>query len=327
MDSGIEENLETFFKLDYPEYELLFSVADARDPALLAVTRLMKKFPDVRARLIVGEAAAGINPKVNNMIYSYEQTRYDVVLISDSNVRVRSDYLRRTVAHLDDDVGMVTAVVAGCSPLGIGGYLESIYLNTFYARAMRITETFGRPCVVGKSMLFRKSTAARFGGLTTLGRYLAEDFVAGEAMRALGQRVVIMADPIEQHIGKYSLSEFWARHIRWGRIRKAQAPLAYLFEPLLNSMVSGLIGAWAMTKLFGVPYATFLAVHLSVWSTCDYLQIRVLEPKLNPRIPIAWFVREFVGLILWANIGLGNTVKWRGQKLALRPGGLLDASS
>ena len=171
---------------------------------------------------------------------------HDWVLISDSNVRVNPDYLKRLVAHLSPGVGMVTAVIAGQDASGVGGNLEATYLNTFYARGMNIAAGFGRVCVVGKSMLFQRSTAKRFGGMRTLGCYLAEDYMAGEAMRRLGLQVVIACDPVEQVIGEYSFDSFWKRHLRWGRIRKRHGMSAFALEPLTGAFVSGVLGAVSM---------------------------------------------------------------------------------
>lgn len=325
-DEGLEENLKSFFKLNYPDFEILFSVADERDPAASVVKKLMRHYPRVCARLIVGYVDAGPNPKVNNMIKSYDQAKHDWILISDSNVRVEKNYVKRLVAHLDPSVGMVTAAVAGRNSEGLGGALESVYLNTFYARGMIITDRLGHPCVIGKSMLFRRSVAARFGGIQTLARYLAEDYMAGQAMGKLGLRVVIASDPVVQIIGKYKFKEFWSRHIRWGRIRKTQAPIPFLYEPFTNAIVSGVLGAFGLHQLFGFPVHSVLLVHLSVWAFCDILLMKKLKTEVGFFLPLYWFMRELLALPLWIHIASGNTVSWRGSRLRLETGGILAAT-
>jgi ceramide glucosyltransferase len=324
VDPDLEANLQSFFELDYPDFELLFSVASPADPAHALVRKLVRRNPGIKARVFVGEIPIGPNPKVNNLIKSYEGAANDWVLISDSNVRAPRDYLRRLVAHLDPGVGMVTAVVAGTEPGGAGGQLEATFLNTFYARWMCTASRLGKPCVVGKSMLFQRTTAARFGGLRSLGRYLAEDYMAGEAMHRLGLKVVIACDPVRQVIRNHTLESFWSRHLRWGRIRKAQAPLAFLLEPLTHPLISGCLGAIAAANLFQAVPAAFIAVHLLLWSACDLLLMRRLEGELPLLRPIYWFVRELLHLPLWLHIGAGNTVNWRGQRLTLLSGGILS---
>lgn len=323
IENGIDTNIETFFRLDYPEFELLFSVADPADPACDVIRALMLKYPNVSAQLIVGHVEVGPNPKVNNMITSYENAKHDWVLISDSNVRVAPDYLKVLAAHVEPGVGMVTAFVGGRNPEGIGGHLEAVFLNTFYARWTCLLELLDRPPVVGKSMLFQRSVAKRFGGIRALARYLAEDFMAGEAMRLLNLRVVLARDPIDQHIGKISFDAFWSRHVRWGRIRKMQAPAVFLLEPLFGSIASGLLGAWAFSNCLNVAPSVFLFLHLAVWSVCDLAIMKNVEPRLSMQTPVAWFLREFLAFPLWLHIASGNTINWRGNRLKIQRGGTL----
>lgn len=325
-DNGLEKNLESFFLLDYPRFELLFSVAEASDPACQVVRNLIARFPAVQAKLIVGQLDIGPNPKVNNLAISYGQARHDWVLISDSNVRVEPDYLKRLVAHLEPGVGMVTAVVAGRDAEKPGGSLESVFLNTFYARGMLLLAALGRPPVVGKTMLFQKSTAARFGGIRVLARYLAEDYMAGEAMRKLNLRVLVAADPVRQHLGKLTFRDFWSRHLRWGRIRKAQAPLAFAIEPLFGSVVSGLIGAWASSRAWGIHPLAYFGMHMSIWSACDLTVLLRLDPQPKALTPLAWLIRELLAVPLWFHIGSGNTVNWRGNRLKIQSGGTLETA-
>lgn len=316
-------NIESFFNLDYPRYEILFSIADASDPARAVVAHLISEYPQIRAKLILGEVDIGPNPKINNLIHSYTEACFDCLLISDSNVRVKPEYLRQVVSHLKPGVGAVTAVVAGTSGLGIGGKLEATFLNSFYARWMHIASAFGFPFIVGKSMLFRRSTAERFGGIANLARYVAEDFMAGQAIRRLGLRIVIMNEPICQHIGEYTFRSFWSRHIRWGRIRKAQSPLAFVVEPFLGALVSGGLGAAAFHSWLGVDPLVFFALHLASWYLLDLLVMREMEKNLDVSVIFFWLLREALAFPLWVHIACGSSINWRGTRLRILPGGLV----
>jgi ceramide glucosyltransferase len=292
------------------------------DPAVAVVESLLNEYPRVSARLIIGEIDIGTNPKVNNLVQSYEQARFDWVLISDSNVRVAPSYLKRLVAHLDSSVGMLSAAVFGAGARGLGGEMEAAFLNTFYARGMILAARVGRPCVVGKSMLFRKSVAKRFGGIRALACYLAEDYMAGEAMRALGLQVKIAHDPVVQHIGDYGVDDFWNRHLRWGRIRKSQEPLAYLAEVFGSSVLVGIMGAWSYSRLSGSGSGwLFFALHLSAWFLCDLYLTDALGGAVGVR---GWLAREFSAFPLWLHALCGKTVLWRGKRLSVARGGILE---
>jgi ceramide glucosyltransferase len=52
---NLEGNLESSFAQDYENYEIIFSVASASDPAFALVQKLAKKYPIVKCSLVVGK--------------------------------------------------------------------------------------------------------------------------------------------------------------------------------------------------------------------------------------------------------------------------------
>jgi ceramide glucosyltransferase len=337
IDPNLKENLRSFFELDYPAaVEMLFSVANEKDPAFALVKELMAEYPHFPAQIFLSEkenpreaALLGLNPKLKNLAWSYEVAAFDVILISDSNVRAQKNYLRELTGHLDSKTGMVTSLVAGTDFKSVGGFLEAVYLNTFYARMMAFSNRFAKPCVVGKSMLFRKSTAARFGGLKILSQFLAEDFMAGESMAKLGLKIKTARLPVLQVIGRHSFSDFWKRHLRWGRIRKAHAPLAFFAEPLSNSLFISFFGAFALSQIAHVSFSAVFFASLALWLTLDTLQFTIMANAPISQwllFPLVWLLREISAVPLWANIASANYVDWRGNRLILAPGGLLVES-
>ncbi len=327
VDGDLRVNFESFFNLKYMKFEILFSVADAGDPAVPVIQELIAKYPRVRARLIIGDVKIGANPKVSNLVSSYAQAQHDWILISDSNVCVDPDYLYTAIEHFTSDVGVVTAVVSGRRPAELGGWLEAVFLNTFYARWMLLSRELGNPVVVGKSMLFRKSDLERFGGLKVLSGYLAEDYMAGIAMLHLKRRVEIMAQPIVQPLSQYSFAAFWSRHVRWGRIRKSQAPQLFAVEPVFSLWLTGIFGALGFCSLFNFGLggaSAFVGVHILVWMICDLLMMRATDSGLGIKGAFFWFLRESLYLPMWFHIALSSRVLWRGRKLRLLRGGIVE---
>jgi ceramide glucosyltransferase len=312
-EPGLDGNLETFFQLEYPEFELLFSVASEKDPACEMVRKLMLQYPEVQAKLIVGAMDVGLNPKINNLVRSYRRAKYEVMLISDSNVRVAPDYLKRMVVNLGEDVGMVSSIISGSNPSGLGGLLEATYLNTFYAKTMTLASAIGFPCVIGKSMMFTRTVMERMGGILSLKDYVAEDYTSGRKVIGLGLRVVVMSEPVTQHIGDYAFEIFWNRHVRWGRIRKLQSPPAFFIELMLGSLVSGILGALVFRHLYGVPIQIFLPLHLLYWLSCDSIVMSVMGQKMTLRGLAVWTLRELSYLPLWIQIASSNSIMWRGN--------------
>lgn len=323
-DEGLEANLESFFEIDYPNFELIFSIADYYDPAHEVVKKLCKKYQNINAKIIVGIVNVGTNPKINNLISAEGQASNDLILISDSNIRVGPEYLYRVVDEYGPNVGIVTGVVAGTHPSGMGGQLDALFLNTFYARGMNLANWSNKPCVIGKSMFYSKKTAKRFGGLKVLGNYLHEDQMAGEAMAKLGLKIVLMSEKVPQYIGYTSLKSFWDRHIRWGRIRKNHTPVFFLLELLQNSVFAGLVGALG-AYLLGIPFMTFFGTYLLLWMCADILLYLALNDfRLPVLFPIHWMIRESLTIPMHIQVLWGNHVHWRGQKLTLEVGGLVQ---
>jgi ceramide glucosyltransferase len=337
-DPSLEENLRSFFMINAgAPFEILFSLENRKDPAFSIVEKLIREFPEVDSRLFFSQETTaqfselGMNPKLKNIAQSYLKAKYDVVLISDSNVRVEENLFDHLTPLLDSKTGLVTSIVAGTSFKGVGGFLEAVYLNTFYARFMALSNKYAKPCVVGKSMLFRKSTAARFGGLRIISQFLAEDFMAGESMAKLGLKIKTAVVPVSQIIGQHSFQDFWSRHLRWGRIRKAHAPLAFCFEPLSNSILICTLGSWALNHWQNTSMIFAFATSMTLWGILDWLQFNTLARTNNPELeakayffPFVWLLREASAVPLWFAILSGNGVNWRGNRLNLARGGLLS---
>lgn len=324
-EDGTEGNLTTFFALDYPKYELIFSITDPGDPVRPLVERLIRRHPDIAARLVVADARIGLNPKINNMALSYRLARHDLILISDSNARAEPDLLQHLVCHLEEGVGVITAAIAGRNYSGFAGNLEANYLNTFLIRWMHVGDILKKPLVMGKCMFFKRATLERFGGIHYLSRFIAEDYSTGRSVEKLKLRIVLMNSLVTQHLGHYSFKSFWHRHIRWGRIRKSCAPVAFLLEINSSALFSAFVGASAFRLGFGFPFWIFFGAHLAIWLVCDSAVRWRVERRLTVSMLFFWFVSEILTLPLWCVSAAGSTIEWRGNRLRLKQGGVLSA--
>lgn len=324
-DPGSRECLESFFRLNYFRFELLFAVADPGDPIVAIIEELIAKYPQVPARILFGLQEWGPNPKVNTMASAYQQAAFEWLWISDAQVIVAPDSLQKLFSGVDNSVGLVSGVVCGLQPKNLFGRLECTFLNTFYAKWSLISDSIGTPCVMGKSMLFRKQTLDRMGGIRALGKFLAEDFMAGQGIQYLGLKVKMQQDAIFQWVGAISWKTFWARHLRWGRIRKAQAPLAYYVEPILTTPVL----ASAMTYIFHqyvrMEITPSVILSLGVLFSFDFLICLFLSKGKFRIDPFHWLIRELIQIPLWIHIGSSQKINWRGSEMAIRHGGLIES--
>ncbi len=258
LDEELEENLETFFRLDYETYEIIFSFARKDDPAYRVARRVADRYPGVRATFVFDEREPGGNAKVNRLSAASRYVRHHHVLFSDGNVRVRPDFLRRAVSwFLDPRVGLVSHLFRGVGASSLGSRVESLYLNgclmpgtAFIAAVLR------RPCVVGKSILVSRQALDAIGGIGALRDYLAEDYVLGRQVRRAGFRVVLSTDVLDTVEVSKPLRTVWLRHRRWGMMRKRLAGSLYGGELLASALpwfAAGLRGAVGGVAVGGGP--------------------------------------------------------------------------
>jgi len=316
-DAGLADNLASFMRLDYPSYEVLFGVRDADDPAVAVARAVAAAHPGVPAHVVVDRREGGLNPKVNNLANLLPIARHDVLLISDSNVRVGPGYLRELAAHLaQPGVGLVSSPIrAGCGS-SLGAALEGLQLNTFVMGGVAaLHRLFDEPCVVGKSMMLRRATLERIGGFEFLGRFLAEDQVCGQEVARLGERLALAHAPVENVLGPLSVRDFLARHLRWARIRRHVAPAGYAAEALLNPLLLALLGAAWLADLSGLVlvFGTIAAkACLDAWVERTTGAAR----RGWHYLPLG-VVKDLLLAAAWPVPFLGSTVSWRGNRLRI----------
>jgi ceramide glucosyltransferase len=317
-DENLAQNLTSFFNLEYPDYELLFGVADAEDPALPIVRGLIEQYPDIAAEVVVDSREVGINPKVNNLANLARRARHDILLISDSNVVVGKGYLTDLVANLErPGVGMVSSPIRGVEGQGLGGALEALQLNTFVMGGVSVVDNFRLPCVVEKSMLFRRIHLRAVGGFEFLGQFLAEDQVFAEEIHRRQMRIAVSGVPVDNVLGPLTVLDFARRHVRWARIRRRIALFGYIGELLLNPTALALIGAAASRS--SDAFALF-AVTLAGMSLLDYLAERNLKVQ-RPihHYPYLELLRSMVVIVTWPIPFVTRKVSWRGTKFRIGP--------
>jgi len=168
IDNYVEDTLRSAFHLDYPRYEIVFCVALPGDPVVPLVERLIAAYPQVRARLLVGNESISDNPKLNNVYKGWRAAQHDWIVMADSNVLMPRDYLWRLLAAWRDDTGLVASPPVGCRPRGFWAELECAFLNNHQARWQLTADRIGLGFAQGKSMLYRRSIIDEAGGIRAL---------------------------------------------------------------------------------------------------------------------------------------------------------------
>ncbi|MCJ2107723.1 ceramide glucosyltransferase [Methylobacterium sp. E-041] len=315
LETFSEETLARGFALDHPAYEILFCVADAADPVLPLVRRLVAAHPQVPARILIGDERISDNPKLNNCVRGWEAARHDWIVIADSNVLMPADYLQRMQAAWRADTGLVCSTPIGARPDGIWAAVECAFLNTLQARWQYAGEAVGLGFAQGKSMLWHRPFLEAQGGIRALAAEIAEDAAATKLVRAAGRRVHLVAAPFEQPLGRRRASEVWSRQIRWARLRRVTFPLFFAPEiasgTLLPFLLAGLLaGTWTAAAGLAALAALGYAAELRLATRAGWFHA--------PRLLLAFVLRDALIPLVWCAAWTHRAIVWRGNAMDIR---------
>lgn len=265
------------------------------------------------------------------MIRGYNAAKYDIIWILDSNVYVNPGCMGRSVnALMTPGIGLVHHLPCGVRAQTYGSRLEEAFLNTAHSKMyITINKVAVASCIIGKSNMFRKSDLAHLGGLEYYGKFMSEDNIMGVGLWEKGLRHSMTTDLAYQTLGSLSVPDYFKRRARWIRIRKYTVVAATLFEPFTESILNGLLAAWAISRFLGTSIPLFLVVHYSVWIASDWMIVTTLDPATRQepmRFLRAWVVRELCALPLWLYAMAGSTVEWRGKSFWLNRDGTVTVA-
>jgi ceramide glucosyltransferase len=314
LENFSEETLSSAFRLDYPNYEILFCVAQPADPVLPLVRGLIELHPEVPARLLIGNERVSVNPKLNNVVKGWLVASHPWIVMADSNVLMPSDYLRRLLAAWRADTGLVSSPAVGCSPANIWAELECAFLNTYQVRWQCFADSIGMGFAQGKTMLFRRALLERAGGIRALALEVAEDAAATKLVRENDLRVRVVDRPFPQPLGHRTAAEVWRRQLRWARLRRNTFRF-YFVPEIAAGGISPLAAGAIVAASTDWPLAGALIAFGAIWYGAEAALAYAAGWHLSWRSPFLWFLRDLLLPILWSASWLGNDFVWRGHPM------------
>lgn len=309
--------------LDYPEYEIIFSLQDFNDPAYKVARKIKDKYPDRDIAIVVEHCEDGLNPKVNNLIPAYRVAKHQHILISDSNVMVDKYYLREISMPMNEQgVGLVSNLIKGVGGRSIGSILENLHMNSFVMGSVCFLDKFLKmPCVIGKSMLMKKRDIEAIGGLKAYKDVLAEDYMIGKMMQESGKKVVLSSYVINNVNHYWGIIKFINRHTRWGKLRWKIGGIKYLSELIGNTVFMSVlpIMLWEPSKIT-VSFALLVAL---LKASGDFYIGRRAASDLNPFFYFLSPLKDIVIGLIWFVPLVSNTVLWRGHRFIIEKDSVL----
>jgi ceramide glucosyltransferase len=328
VDFGSYENFSSFCRQDYPDYEILFAVNDDADPAVPLVRQIIAEFPGRRIRLLVGAEHLGANRKVNKLARLAREAQYEVLVLTDGDVRVGPHYLREVVAPLQDrKTGAVTCFYRGIAERNLGAEIEAVGASSdFFAGVLMAGWTEGISFALGASIATTKEWLAKMGGFAAIADALADDYELGHRIAKAGGEVVLSREPVWTMYPAQTLRSLWDHQVRWARTVRLCRPLAYLgllfTQGLPWTLLAILVAPsiWiAWTYLLAYFILRFLmAWTVGVWGVGD----EVLRRKI-------WLVplRDAIYFVVWLASFGSNRVRWGNVEYEIRQGRMVPIGS
>lgn len=319
------DNLATFLEQDHAgPIQLLCGVADARDPAALAVAVLKQRYPTARIDLVVDGARHGANGKVSNLVNLAPHIAHDLVVLSDSDMAAPADYLSTLVAALDaPGVGVVTCLYRGrgdagpASRLAAAGLSYRFLLDATFATA---SGQLGGACM-GSTIALRRETLEAIGGFARFAEVLADDHAIGQAVRASGRTIAIPPLLMTHASDEPTLTAVWRHELRWAAtVRQVTPPLAYAGVVVTHPLPLALLGALSH------PVAG-LTLALIALTTRAFAAAAVDRVSREPTAPLWWLpARDLLSFAVYLASFFARRVEWRGEQLRMSANGRVKAA-
>jgi ceramide glucosyltransferase len=278
---------------------------------------------------VVCDKNLGTNTKVSNLAQMRMQSRYEFLLVNDSDIRVEPDYLASVTAPLNDPkVGLVTCLYRGIASPTLGSRLESLGISTDFcagvltARSLEHGIRFG----LGSTLVFRANDLQAIGGFESLVDYLSDDYEIGKRISALGREVKLSEVVVETYLPAYTLRGFLDHQLRWARCIRDSRRWGYTGLLLTFGL------PWAILALISAKGATWACLLLGLTAGVRLaMSLVVGRDVLQDRQVARWIwlipLRDFTALFVWITSFAGHAVTWRGDRFTLKDGRLSRIAS
>jgi ceramide glucosyltransferase len=326
LDRETYENYASFCAQDYPEFEIIFCVSDESEPAIPVIEKVIRDFPKRSIRVLVGSEPLGVSDKVNKMCRMVREARYDVLLVSDSDVRVEPAFLRDVVAPFANlQVGGVTCLYKGLTDGSLAADIEALGNSADFAPGVLVARLMGDlDFMLGAVMATTKERLAEIGGFEGLVDHLSDDYELGNRIAANGYRVELSRHPVSIVYPHQNLTDTFRHQLRWNLTIRCSRPGGHLGLLFTQGLPWALLAAAiAPSAKIGVGYLAGYAILRTAmaWKAgVSGMRDTLVRRKL-------WMLplRDAFAFIVWVLSFFPQRIHWRGQEFYIRDKRLVPA--
>lgn len=328
VDRDAYENFASFCGQDYPEFEVLFAVAEEHDPVVPLIHRLRDNFPGIPIRLITSIEQLGANRKLNNLVRLSREARHDVLVISDSDVRAAPGYLREVASRFADPaVGLVTAFFRSATVGSLGAELEALVLSTETVPNALVARKIERKVrfAFGWTMATTKAHLASIGGFESMVDYHSDDFELGNRIAARGLKIELLPAPVEMVFPSESFSAYLRHELRWAIGLRNVRPAGYIGLLLTYGLPWSILAA-AVAPSRGAALAYLVAYLVLRWAQVWLAGVWGLNDPVTRR---SWWLapfRDALNFLVWIAGFFTSRITWRGIPYRVEKGLLVPVS-
>ncbi|MGA8877693.1 MAG: bacteriohopanetetrol glucosamine biosynthesis glycosyltransferase HpnI [Candidatus Korobacteraceae bacterium] len=317
MEPRLEATLESFFRQDYPDFEIIFGARSRDNEALVVVERLRAKYPEVRTQVVISGEPSWPNAKVFSLAKMIASSDNDYLVISDSDVLAGPDFLRNVMPPLlNPKVGLVTCLYEGIPANGLWSQLEALGMSVEMPAGVMVAEMVdGMKFALGAAMAVRRDAIEAIGGMRETADFYSDDFVLGNLVAEAGFQVVLSQYKVGHVLAVQSLRRTFGDQLRWMKSTRYSRPWGHVGSGLTYAMPFGLLAL-----LLGVGHHSlyFGAALLALaWLNRTLLSVMVGWGILrDPRsLWLCWLypLRDLLGFCTWVVSFTGNRFFWRGE--------------
>ncbi len=325
IEPNLRENLESFFRQDYPSFELIFCARRGDDAALQIARQLSEQYLSVNARFMTSGEPPWTNAKLYSLEKMWKQAAHDLLVISDSDVRVSPDYLREIIKPFaNPKVGMITCIFRGLPAGGFWTDLEALGYSVEMTSGVVVADLLeGMKFALGPTMVVRRKCVEALNGFGFMDDYCADDYILGNRVAETGMEVVLSHHSIDHMVFHHSFLSSMRHQVRWMRSTRFSRPKGHLGTVLTYAMPFGVLGFFAgfasRHSRLGIALLAAAFVNRLIQSVAAGYVVAG-DRKALTRAWL-WPVRDLLGVFLWFGSYLSAKIDWRGEEYRLTTGG------